>query len=201
MGKDNNPTVEAPKQEKSAKKRKLPKIVRWLIIIAATVAGALLITTLITLPYIKGELLVTNEGTVKVKKYGDYENDNRWVKRDDECCGIKCTVLYNPHEKTEVEEYMKYMKFSSKSKAKKAFELLREQGYYDIEEEGENYFIGWQKGVEDAASKEMVCLCDKMIVSSELFVSSEMARAEDDDSPSSWDFPERKQFMLDNFVR
>lgn len=200
--KKENETADVLETEKSGKKKsRLPKPVRLLILIVGTIVGALAITTLITLPYLKGDVFVTHEGTVRVQKYGDYEDNDRWRVTDTECCGIECRYLYNPGEKTSPEEYMKYLKFSSKSKAKKAFALLKEQGYYNIEEEGDNYFVGWKAGVEDAAIEEIVCLSDNMIVSAEIYEASEWARSEDDTSPSSWEYPERKQFVMDNFVR
>lgn len=200
MKKDDT-TVVTGNEDTPKKTGKLPKPVKWLILIVGTIVGALAITTLITLPYLKGDLYVTNEGTKKSHDNDDFEVDDRWEESDSSCCGIECKSYYNPHPNTEIEEEISYLKFSGKKKAKKAFDLLKENCYYNIEEEGDNYFVGWLEGVCDASIKEIVCLDGDVIVSSEIYIASEWATSEDDTDPRAWNYPERKQYVMDHYVK
>lgn len=183
------------------RKHKESKPVTLLVMIVGILLVFIIVSMLISISYFKYDLFNSAQRIVSVHQYGNYENNDRWVVSDTKCCKIKCVSIYNPYEKSETEEYMKYLKFSNNKKASKAYTLLKENGYYNITEEGENYFIGWEEGVQDASIKEMVCLYDNMIVSAEIYVVSEWARSEDDTSQSAWEYPERKQFVFDNFVR
>ena len=180
------------------KQRSRSKASKWLTGILSAIAVIAVIAMVAAPQIVKREGYVPREE--RNKDYGNYENDDRWTVSETELYGIKCKDIYNPGVKTEIEDHMSYLEFSSKRQAKRVYRLLRKNGYSDISEAGDTYFIGWENGVMDAAIQKMVCLYGRKIVYADVYVASEWARSPDDTSPSSWSYPERRQFMLDHFT-
>ena len=177
------------KENKSFKER----FVRWivLILIAIVLANAVIIVFLY--PLMEKDLY----GTHHVPDT-DYEY-SKWKERDGEYDGIKFTKIYHTGENHDTEDYLTFYKFKTKRSAKKVFNKLKEDGYDSIEE-GENYFIGWEKGVDDAVVKDIVALDGKIIVFADIYVASAWAMREDEE-PKVYEFTERREYVMKNYVR
>ena len=126
-------------------------------------------------------------------------NDDRWKTRESDYDGIKFTYIYMPGKKLSTEDYMVYRRFGNKRDAKKFYKHLKEDSY-DVLEEENTYFIGWERDVCDAAIKAIVCIDGNTIVTSDIYIASEWATTEDDNSPSYYDHSERLQYVLDRYV-
>ena len=69
------------------------------------------------------------------------------------------------------------------------------QGYRGIDEEGENWFIGWEPYVFDASIYDMILLQDNVIIMAELdFVSEWAEPVPDENEPAVTPEPAGSQF-------
>lgn len=125
-------------------------------------------------------------------------DDDRWKTRKSDYDGINYTYIYMPGKKMSTEDYVQFRKFNNKRDAKKVYNLMKENDY-EVLEEKSTYFIGWERDVCDAAVKAVVCISGNTIVTSDIYISSEWATTEDDDSPSYCDYPERLQYVLERY--
>ncbi len=125
--------------------------------------------------------------------------DEKWIMDDSKYYGHKYTYVHKAGEKQKTSDNMYYMFFNSNHAAKKVYKKMMSDGY-DIETQGENYFIGWEKGVMDAAIKKIVCLKDDTIIYADIECVNEWAMSPEDESSRVVTFPENKQYILEHFV-
>lgn len=91
---------------------------------------------------------------------------------------------------TSTQEGFDYMKFDDERDAKKVYSFLKED-WYDVLEEKDTYFVGWERYVLDAGIKRIVCIDGKIIVVSMIYISG---------WSSFCDFPDRKQYVIEHHV-
>lgn len=194
MGKEVKEKKPKKKKEKQTFKQRLLSDAIMLSIVFAIGAIALIF---IVRPYYSGEKYYDKKGLHTV--IPNPKQDDSWKERKDDYDGIKYTYIYKPGIKENTEDYMTFMVFSSKRAAKKAYKLMMENDY-DVTEEQDNYFIGWEKGVCDASIEQIVCLYGKRIVFADIAVYSEWAMS-DDEVSSGNTYPERKQYVLIHFAQ
>ena len=188
------------KQQEQQEKSFGGRLRHWLLIILIACVGGVAITFIITAPFFKGTAYYDNEGKHYVSDLPDTNDPNSgWIEKESEYSGAKCKHIYMRGDmRNETKDYLIYYVYNSERAAKKAYNEMKENGY-DVNEEGENYFVGWQKDVWDAAIEAVVCQNDKMIVVGEFNNISEWAY-EEGEEPDGLYLPELKQYVIDNFA-
>lgn len=188
----------------AAKPKKKSKALRWLCIIFIAVilglGGAFLLAPLLESD-IYGSGTARHDRAVlpKVDDSDKTKKTNVWKERDSSYRDIEYRCIYYSGKAETVEQNIEYYEFESRRKARKVYKLMKKDGYDPINEEGSNYFVGWEKGVMDASIEKIVCLYDNLIITTELYVGSEWASSPDDPTPRSFSYPERKDYILQNF--
>lgn len=188
----------------SEKESRKSKFLRWLWIVFLGIFLGVAVSFAIMIPFLKGDYYLDGSGLHSKKDLPQVTDGkgipNVWKSLEDSYCGIDYLYIYFSGNKDTVDKSIIYMQFPSRHKARKAYRLMKRNGFSSFEEEERNYFIGWEKGVTDASIQKMVCLSGKVIVSTDVYVSSEWATYENDPTPSSFSYPDRRQYILDHFV-
>ena len=104
--------------------------------------------------------------------YKVYKN---WNVRKNNYNGPDNLYVWYSGEKSTAREHLSFMVFNSSSQSKKAFNNMHEhyQNYRGVEEEGENWFAGWEPDVCDASIYSMVYLEDNVLIMAELEIIGE----------------------------
>lgn len=193
--------------ETAVETKKKSKALRWLCIIFIAVILGLSATFIILIPFFRGDFYVNSTGMYSretppsVEASDSGKKTNVWKDSMSSYCGIEYRYIYYSGKAETVDQNIKYYEFKNRRRARKAYNMMKRNGYDPIGEEGNNYFVGWEKGVMDASIEQMVCLSGKLIIIAEVCCTSEWATSPDDTSPRSFSYPERKQYILDNYVR
>ena len=114
--------------------------------------------------------------------YKVYKNWN--VRKYKTNNGSKYLDVWYSGEKSTAREHLRFRVYDSSSQAKKAFKYMYEsyENYRGIDEEGENWFAGWEPGVCDASIYDMIYIEDNVIIMAELEIVSEWPVSIDDDT-------------------
>ena len=116
--------------------------------------------------------------------YKVYKNWN--VSKYDGRSGTQNLYVWYSGKKSTAREHLSFRVFNSSSQAKKTFKNIYEsyQNYRGVEEEGENWFAGWEPDVFDASIYTMVYLEDNVLIMAELEIISEWPEPiTDEDNP------------------
>lgn len=187
--------------------KKKSKALRWLCIIGIAVLLGLGVTFIILIPFFRGDFYVSSTGIYsremlpQVEASDSVKKTNVWKEQESDYCGIEYRYIYYSGQAETVDQCIKYHEFKNRRQARKAYNMMKKNGYEPIGEEGSNYFIGWEKGVMDASIEQIVCLSGKLIITAVLETASEWATSPDDTTPRSFAYPERKQYILQNYAR
>ena len=113
--------------------------------------------------------------------YKVYKNWN--VRKYKPNSGSKYLDVWYSGEKSTAREYLRFRVYDSSSQAQKAFKNLYEsyENYRGVDEEGENWFAGWEPGVCDASIYDMVYIEDNVLIMAELDIISEWPVSIDDE--------------------
>lgn len=101
---------------------------------------------------------------------------NNWnVSKYDGRSGSQNLYVWYSGKKSTTREHLSFRVFNSSSQAKKAFKNIYEsyQNYRGVEEEGENWFAGWEPDVYDASIYNMVYIEDNVLIMAELEIIGE----------------------------
>ena len=165
-----------------------------LIIAICSAAFVLVLGASITIP-----LIITNKNgnspKLFEKKYvSEYDLDygetaykvyTKWnVRKYKPNNGSKYLDVWYSGEKSTAREHLRFRVFDSSSQAKRAFKNMYESydDYRGVDEEGENWFAGWEPGVCDASIYNMVYIEDNVLIMAELEIVSEWPVSIDDDT-------------------
>ena len=109
--------------------------------------------------------------------YGEtaYKVYKNWNVRKNNYNGPDNLYVWYSGEKSTARVHLSFMVFNSSSQSKKAFNNMHEhyQNYRGVEEEGENWFAGWEPDVCDASIYSMVYLEDNVLIMAELEIIGE----------------------------
>ena len=119
--------------------------------------------------------------------YGEtaYKVYTKWnVRKYKPNNGSKYLDVWYSGEKSTAREHLRFRVFDSSSQAKRAFKNMYEsyEDYRGVDEEGENWFAGWEPGVCDASIYNMVYIEDNVLIMAELEFVSEWVVYPDDDT-------------------
>lgn len=110
--------------------------------------------------------------------YGEtaYKVYTKWnVRKYKPNNGSKYLDVWYSGEKSTAREHLRFRVFDSSSQAKRAFKNMYEsyEDYRGIDEEGDNWFAGWEPGVCDASIYSMVYIEDNVLIMAELEIIGE----------------------------
>lgn len=164
-----------------------------LIIALCSAAFVLVLGASITLPLIFANSDSKSFQLFEKKYVSEYDLDygetaykvyTKWnVRKYKPNNGSKYLDVWYSGEKSTAREHLRFRVFDSSSQAKRAFKNMYEsyEDYRGIDEEGDNWFAGWEPGVCDASIYNMVYIEDNVLIMAELEVISEWPVGLDDD--------------------
>ena len=117
--------------------------------------------------------------------------------------GYSCTKYWNNRNTPTQYDDLTFYIFKKEKYARKALEEIKENSFYEITDEGDNYVRGWLDGVIDADVENYYYVNGNLMVVACVTSVDESARPVDDPSPGVWGGGQTAQDIInlinDNF--